>query len=365
MLPHANSYNLPSPEMKRSGNPLVSICVYNYNYGRFLQQCLDSVAAQTYSNIEICFSDNASTDDSWKVALEFSQQYSGKMNLTRNRMNFGASSNLENCWLNTRGKYMLMLCTDDAMRPDFIERCVTLLEQNKDAAFAMVHRDIIDDDNNLTSELPFYNQTCLIPGYEQAAVYMMAAVNPSVSQILYNWERSQGSGKLGGFNYRWFGIRILDFSICCEYPIVYIHEPLLLNRVHSLSDGTVIDANLLQCMGQYVLLHQLAEIALVAGLEKAGGRLNGGLEKIGKLCLRYCVRFLLDDNEEVARRYLYLGQAILPNIVMDESFGLLQRYWDSGVTEGGKREILDILQNQANLATRLVSYDPPPGSIRC
>jgi glycosyltransferase involved in cell wall biosynthesis len=322
------------------------------------------VAAQTYSNIEICFSDNASTDDSWKVALEFSQQYSGKMNLTRNRMNFGASSNLENCWLNTRGKYMLMLCTDDAMRPDFIERCVSLLEKHPGAAFAMVHRDVLDENNRITNEPPFYDQTCLIPGDEQAAVYMMAAVNPSVSQILYNYEKMNGKSVSGVLNDRWFGARFIDFTLCCEYSMIYIKEPLLLNRVHSCSDGASIDNNLIQCVGQYVLAHQFAEIAKNAGLKKASGRLSVAVEKVGKLCIRYCVRSLLSKDEITALRYFHLAPAIFPGVVEDATFQHLNNYWHQSSAKL-RKDIISSLESQINSTVRSESYSPPPGSIAC
>ena len=36
--------------------PLVSLLVYNFNYGRYLAECFDSMLAQSYSNIEIIFS---------------------------------------------------------------------------------------------------------------------------------------------------------------------------------------------------------------------------------------------------------------------------------------------------------------------
>ena len=61
-----------------SKDPLVSVIVYNYNYGRYLSECFfDSVICQTYQNIEILFSDNASTDDSWEIAQSYSQKFPG------------------------------------------------------------------------------------------------------------------------------------------------------------------------------------------------------------------------------------------------------------------------------------------------
>ncbi len=52
-------------------NPLVSIIVPVYNVEKYLRECLDSLIAQTYRNIEIvCFND-ASTDNSLKILNEY------------------------------------------------------------------------------------------------------------------------------------------------------------------------------------------------------------------------------------------------------------------------------------------------------
>lgn len=354
----------PSPEMKRSTQPLVSICVYNYQYGRYLSQCLESVKAQTYQNIELCFSDNASTDDSWEIALDFSKQYSKHMSLTRNRNNFGAQCNQDNTMFDALGKYMLFLCSDDAIKPDFIERCVTLLERFPDAAFAMVHRDIIDDKNEVTHEPPFYDEACLIPGDEQTAVYMMTSVNPSISQCLYLREKFHEKNMIGTHNSRWFGARILDFNLCCDYPMIYINEPLLLNRVHSMSEGSLLADNLLQCMGEYSLVHQFADKATSMGHLKTAARLEEAIEKISKLCLRYCARFLLQNDEATARQYLRLAEAIFHEVADDEVYRKLSSYWDASEV-AARAGIVEIINSEANLSRRAVSYRTPPGSIPC
>ncbi|MGP8232810.1 MAG: glycosyltransferase [Methylovirgula sp.] len=45
----------------------MSVIVINYNYGRFLDECLMSIAHQTYPHIECIVFDNASTDNSHSV----------------------------------------------------------------------------------------------------------------------------------------------------------------------------------------------------------------------------------------------------------------------------------------------------------
>ncbi|HEC73670.1 MAG TPA: glycosyltransferase [Methylophaga aminisulfidivorans] len=355
---------LRSPKNDRVKNPLVSICVYNYNYGRYLRQCLQSVVEQTYSNIEVCFSDNGSTDESWDIALEFAKKYPDKFNLTRNRTNFGPNVNLWNCVLNMTGKYVLKLCSDDAIKPGYIERCVELLERHPDAGFAMVHRDIMDENGVISNEAAFYSENCLIPGNEQSAVYMVSSVNPSVSQVFYKVEYLGGKRMSGNLNDRWFGDRIMDFHITCERPIVYIKEPLLLNRVHSQSDGSALDGNLLQCVGEYVLVHQLSDIAAnYHGMEKAQKRLPEALEKLSNLSIRYCLRRLLKGDENGAKRYFYFALAADLNIDKHAVFPLLTEYWSSDSER--KVELLSKIKlDSSDVLTRKVSYPPPEGSIQ-
>jgi glycosyltransferase involved in cell wall biosynthesis len=370
-LKGSNVFLPPQTHVKRVSQhestlqPLVSVCIYNYNYGQYLRQCLESVITQTYENIEICFSDNASTDDSWTIALEYAARYPNKINLTRNRINYGPNVNLWNCVLNMRGKYLLKLCSDDAIRPKFIERCVSSLEQYSEAAFAMVHRDIMDESGLCISEAPFYEQSCLIPGNEQAAVYMMSSVNPSISQVFYNVAQTQGKRMAGNLNDRWFGDRIMDFHICCDSPIVYINEPLLLNRIHDKSESAQLDGNLLQCLGEYVLLHQLVDIAgNYPDMNKAKIRLPSAIEKLGRLCLRYCLRCLTQENEWAAKRYFHLSIAIFPAIESDGIFIELAHYWLKGREE--KKDMLGkLIANSPEVLKRVGSYPVPQGSVLC
>ena len=55
--------------------PLVSICIPIYNSAGFLSKCLDSIVSQTYPNKEIIVSDNASTDETEKIAKEYVEEY--------------------------------------------------------------------------------------------------------------------------------------------------------------------------------------------------------------------------------------------------------------------------------------------------
>ena len=58
----------------KNSQPLISIIMNCYNGERFLKSAIDSVFSQTYSNWEIIFWDNASTDSSAKIANSFDER---------------------------------------------------------------------------------------------------------------------------------------------------------------------------------------------------------------------------------------------------------------------------------------------------
>ncbi|WP_448382078.1 glycosyltransferase family 2 protein [Desulfosoma sp.] len=341
--------------------PLVSILCYNYNYGRYLGQSLESVFAQTYENVELCLSDNASTDESWHIALKFARKHPDRVCLIRNRLNFGTDANFANCYWNMTGKYYINFCSDDVLSPHYVEKCVAILESHPEVGMVIVHRSILDEEGRRTEEPPFYNQSCIIPGKAQAAVYMMAGVNPSVSQIMYRLDAVRPRAVAGGLVTRYYGTRILDFKISLDYAVAYVKDPLLLHRVHAQSDTHEAETNLLPILGWYVLNHQLADLARIHQAEAAVKRLPESIYKLSSLAVRYAVRSLIEGDEATAHRYFHLAPAMCPEICQDETWIQLQSYFCADPST--KANLLQGFRTTPNLASRSVSYDPPPGSL--
>lgn len=98
--------------------PTFSICIPNYNYGRYLRATLESVLAQTYPHYEIIVADNASTDDSVEVVTSF---HSDKIRLIRHRYNVGFAHNLDRVTREARHEFLLVLSSDDLMLPHALE----------------------------------------------------------------------------------------------------------------------------------------------------------------------------------------------------------------------------------------------------
>ena len=92
--------------------PLISICIPNYNYARYLPECLDSILDQTYRDFEVIFRDNASTDHSYEIAKSYQDKFLKQgipFKIGINPQNLGSDRNSELCAMESRGKYRLIL----------------------------------------------------------------------------------------------------------------------------------------------------------------------------------------------------------------------------------------------------------------
>jgi glycosyltransferase involved in cell wall biosynthesis len=119
--------------------PLVSILVSNYNYGRFIADSIKSALDQTYSNIELIICDDGSTDDSVQVIEEYVRRDS-RLHLIR-KANGGQASGFNAAFAASRGEIIALLDSDDLFLPHKVERIVADFQAHPESGFG-VHRVI-------------------------------------------------------------------------------------------------------------------------------------------------------------------------------------------------------------------------------
>ncbi len=118
---------------EHQNDPLVSIGLPVYNSAsKFVAsdtfcKAIDSLLAQTYSNIELIIVDNASTDNTSEVCQEYAQK-DQRIRLYRNPRNMGALYSGEHVYRLAKGKYFMWAADDDYWEPDFIRLCLEQLE---------------------------------------------------------------------------------------------------------------------------------------------------------------------------------------------------------------------------------------------
>jgi len=109
-------------------NILVSIIIVNFNGGKFLKQCLDSLSNQTYKNIEIILVDNASTDGSGDL---IERSYSDSVRLIKNNANYGYARANNIGIAASKGKYVMVLNNDTEVLPTMLESLVKPIENDE------------------------------------------------------------------------------------------------------------------------------------------------------------------------------------------------------------------------------------------
>ena len=131
--------------------PLVTIVVVSYNHAKYIIENLDSIKAQTYTNIELIVADDASSDDSvivfdnWLIENE----YTAKKNY--HTKNTGLATVLNECVEMATGKYIKLIAADDQLCFDYIERCVNKLVLDKtELVFTNAYE--IDENSKIVNE---------------------------------------------------------------------------------------------------------------------------------------------------------------------------------------------------------------------
>jgi len=117
---------MPVDQLRKTRQPLVSVVVPTYNYGRFIGDAFDSLRAQTYTEWECIVVDDGSTDDTAEIVA---RAIEGDARIRYMRQANQKQSVAKNTGLAVaRGSYVQFLDADDRIEPLKFERQVEFLE---------------------------------------------------------------------------------------------------------------------------------------------------------------------------------------------------------------------------------------------
>jgi glycosyltransferase involved in cell wall biosynthesis len=121
--------------------PLVCICIPTYNVATTIRETLESILAQTYPNLVIHVSDNASSDGTLCIIESFSDS---RLYVHSSPENIGAEGNFNRCIQLAEGKYTAIFHADDIYKPDIVAKQVAYLEANPKVGAAFTAATTID-----------------------------------------------------------------------------------------------------------------------------------------------------------------------------------------------------------------------------
>ena len=204
--------------------PTVSVIIPTYNRASMLNEAIQSVLDQTYSDYEIVVVDDGSTDNTRNVVNKFSDKrvrYVFQENRGRsNARNHGISL--------AQGRYIAFLDSDDLFLPHKLERQVIALNEN--AEFGMVYSSAICTDEQGKEMGCMYKATASGWIYSKVAFYVpLTIILPTVML------RTEVLSQLGGFDENMERFEDTDMwrRVARKFKILAIPEPLCRIRTHS------------------------------------------------------------------------------------------------------------------------------------
>jgi glycosyltransferase involved in cell wall biosynthesis len=135
-------------------SPLISVLMNCYNGEKYLQEAVESVLAQTYTNWEIIFWDNQSTDRSAEIVLSYSDKRIKYFYAPTHEILGDARREAIN---NAKGTWIGILDSDDVWCPNKLQDQLAIIneENQRDDLLGLVYGKVIglDQNSNETSEI--------------------------------------------------------------------------------------------------------------------------------------------------------------------------------------------------------------------
>lgn len=229
--------------------PIVSVCVPTYNGAKFLQEALDSVKNQSYQNIEVIISDNASVDETLSIAEHFKNHVSFPVRILHHKPN-GIGENWNHCIKNAKGDFIKFLFQDDTLGVDCIQKMVEIALANNAKTVACKRNLIIENENQDAEkierwvslfgdlqkdlDLEYHHQVTVIDknilGAEELLIQPLNKIGEPIVMLIHKDIFTE----IGYFSTELK--QILDFEywyrILEKFPIYLIDSPLVNFRIH-------------------------------------------------------------------------------------------------------------------------------------
>lgn len=127
-------------------NPLISVVLPTYNVAQYLQQCLESVAAQTYRNIEVIIIIDGATDGSYEIAQEFCKKDNRFAVYWQENAGSGPARN--NGLAHCQGEFVMFVDPDDWIEPELVEKLYEAQQEGNYDLVASGRAMYLTDDND-------------------------------------------------------------------------------------------------------------------------------------------------------------------------------------------------------------------------
>lgn len=246
--------------MSKSKDLNISVIIPNYNHAKYLDQRIQSVLSQTYTNFEIIILDDCSPDNgASKAVIEKYRENSHVSHIVFNENNSGSTFLQWHKGINmAKGDYIWIAESDDYCDTTLLEKLVDQIKSDKDCCIAYVHTQFVNANGEIIGRVEKARQgkvdNKVVKGVDFVRKYMCIG-NPicNASSAIFKKSIAQKIDK-GYMNYKGGGDRLFWIEIAEKGNVHIVKEILNYCRRHDMNvtskrvlDGT----NLLEAKRTY------------------------------------------------------------------------------------------------------------------
>ena len=135
--------------MRLYDSPLVSVPVITYNSSETVLETLDSIAGQTYQNLELIVSDDCSTDNTVEICCEWIEAHKERFvrtELLTVEKNTGVSGNMNRAEKACQGEWVKGIAGDDILLSDCVETYIEYVKEHPDAVYVFSRVEVFGGD---------------------------------------------------------------------------------------------------------------------------------------------------------------------------------------------------------------------------
>ena len=194
----------------------VSVIMGIYNCENTLEEAVESIINQTYSDWELIMCDDGSKDQTHKIALKIKETYPNKIVVLKNEKNQGLNYTLNRCLSVAKGKYIARMDGDDLSCLTRFEEEVKILDNHPQYSIVSTDMSFFDEngvwgkthvtefprERDFLSSTPFCHAPCMV----RREAYL-AVDGYSVSQKLLRVEDYHLWIKMYGKGYKGYNIQ--------------------------------------------------------------------------------------------------------------------------------------------------------------
>lgn len=123
----------------------ISILMGIYNCAPTLNESIESIINQTYTNWEFIICDDGSTDNSFDIAKKYEKSDPGRFKVIKNSKNRGLNATLNRCLKLADGEYIARMDGDDLCDPTRFQKEVEILNNHPEYAIVSTHMTTFDE----------------------------------------------------------------------------------------------------------------------------------------------------------------------------------------------------------------------------